>query len=92
MHHQRLKKNFILVAGIEDRLVKKIIEGPREELLSKKQLDELDRKMMQEIKELGNLFPMNMFDTVLAHVSTIEHLKREYPEFLGWQDIIVEKF
>ena len=85
------KKNFILIVGINDRLVKKIIEGPGEKSLSRKQLDEIDRNMMRKITELTDTFPMDMFDIVLAHVSTVEHLKRAYPEFSGWQNITVEQ-
>jgi len=79
------KRNFVLVAEIASRRVQAIVEGPDERPLRGERLDHADEVMLQKTNELTRQFPGDTHDVILTRASSIDDLKRGYPEFFGWE-------
>jgi hypothetical protein len=84
------KKNFILVAEIETRRVQAIVEGVNEQAVRRRQLDEADAAILRRTSELDKRFPPDTYDVVIARASSLEDLKRSFPEFSGWEQVELE--
>ena len=85
------KKNFVLVAEIASRRVKAIVEGPDERALRPDRLDDADELMLKRTNALSGQFPGDTYDVILTRASSIDDLKRGYPEFSGWEEITPER-
>ena len=84
------RKNFILVAEIASRHVRAIIEGPDERPLRGKRLDRADEMILKKTRELDKQFPGDTYDVMITRALNVDDLKRQYPEFSGWDKIKVE--
>lgn len=84
------KKMFILVTNTVYKNAKMIIEGPDEQALKKKELDEVDRAIDQKANELSVQYPPKTYEVIIIRASDINDIQQSFPEYSGWQDITVE--
>ncbi|MBI2056240.1 MAG: hypothetical protein HYT37_02575 [Candidatus Sungbacteria bacterium] len=91
MARNKAKNNFILVAELKNRLVKKIIEAPSERKARKVRLMEIDAALVHKARELDKNFPAARYDVMILRASNIEVLKTAFPELSGWDQITPEK-
>ena len=81
------KKVFLVVANIKTRNVERIVEGPYE---SKKQDKVTDELLFVRVKELYRHYPFSEFDIITARSESFEMLKKNFPEFHGWEGAMRE--
>ena len=84
-------KMWIIVAEIESRRVKIVVEGLSESRLRKSELQKIDDAIIRKTFELDESHPISTYDVVVARASDFTDLKRGYPDFAGWDDITVQR-
>lgn len=85
------KKNFVLVAEIASRRVRAIVEGKDERALRGERLDKADAAILKRTSELDQQFSPDSYDVVITRASSLEDLKRSFPEFSGWEEVEPER-
>lgn len=87
-----VRKHFILIAEVESRILKKILEGPvYSTLRNKKKIKRLDDMVLEKVAKLDALFTADMYDVIWCRASGLAELKEEHPELSEWEYAEYEK-
>jgi hypothetical protein len=79
-----VSRNFVIVAELNSRRVRRIIEGP-DETQMRGHHDAVDRAILGKVTELSARFPAASFDVVVTRAQSFKDLKNAFPEFSGWE-------
>lgn len=85
------KHNFVIVAHLNTRKVRAILEGPDERTVPRNRLPAVDDAILGKVNELTNEFPTTDFDVVITRARNLSDLKDAFPEFTGWEEINPEQ-
>ena len=80
----QVSRNFVIVAELNSRRVRTIIEGP-DETQERGHHDAVDQAILGKVTELSLQFPATSFDVVVTRAQSLKDLKNAFPEFSGWE-------
>ena len=92
IRRRMVRKHFIVVAEVESRIVRKIVEGPvYSRLRNKQEIQQLEDVMMEKSSGLDVSFPADRYDVMRGRASGLDELKQQYPDLTGWEEAEYEK-
>lgn len=80
---------YILIAELDSREVKKIVDCGEEKKINREQ-NIRDEVIFQKARALVKEFPANLYDICIVRTPNTDAMKEVYPEFSGWEHITPE--
>ena len=80
----QLKKDWLVVADLENNVVRELLSGPDESVLTREDLSCAHERLFEKHRELTAKFPLHRYELILARAEDLQSLKTAFPEFKGW--------